>query len=93
MKSHPERNKITRALGFEMDMQPDFLWERLLPEDQLLLCTDGLTEYVSEAEMAETLMRHTPQEAAARLVDLANRRGGRDNITVVIAAVEPGDLP
>jgi protein phosphatase len=93
VKSHPERNKITRALGFEMDMQPDFLWERLLPEDQLLLCTDGLTEYVSEAEMAETLMRHTPQEAAARLVDLANRRGGRDNITVVIAAVEPGDLP
>ena len=92
-KSHPERNKITRALGFDLGMQADIVWERLLPDDQLLLCTDGLTEYLTEDEIAETLEQHAPQEAAVRLVDLANHRGGRDNITVVIAAMEPEDLP
>ena len=91
-KTHPERNKITRALGFDAGMVPDLAWERIHAGDVLLLCTDGLTEYVSSQEMADILARHAPQEATRVLVDLANGRGGRDNITVIVAAFEPGDM-
>lgn len=92
-RMHPERNKITRALGFDLGMRPELVWERMLPGDQLLLCTDGLTEYVTEEEMVDTLTRHTPKVAVQRLVELANGRGGKDNITVVVALLEPEDLP
>ncbi len=90
-RRHPERNKITRALGFDMGMKPEVFWERIHDKDQLLFCTDGLTEYATETEMAEILSAHGPETAAEKLVSLANGRGGRDNITVVVVAMEPGD--
>jgi len=90
--THPERNKITRALGFEPALAPDILRTHLRAGDQLLFCTDGLTEYVGEPEMAAILSVAEPEPAAERLVDIANERGGRDNTTVVIARIEPGDL-
>ena len=90
-RKHPERNKITRALGFDMGMKPEVFWERIHDKDQLLFCTDGLTEYATEAEMAEILSAHGPETAVEKLVSLANERGGRDNITVIVVAMEPGD--
>ncbi len=90
--THPERNKITRALGFEPGLAPDILRTSLREDDQLLLCTDGLTEYVGEEEMSAVLSREDPESAAERLVTTANERGGRDNTTVVIARIGPGDL-
>ncbi len=90
-RNHPERNKITRALGFDAGMRPEVFWERIHDKDQLLFCTDGLTEYVTEEEMAWILRQNLPDQAVEKLVKKANDRGGRDNITVVVAAVEPGD--
>lgn len=92
-KGHPERNKITRALGFDMGMKPEVFWGRIHDDDKLLFCTDGLSEYVTETEMAALLSRCKPEEAVASLVSMANERGGRDNITVIVVAMEPGDAP
>lgn len=92
-KKHPERNKVTRALGFDLGMKPEVFWERIYDDDKLLFCTDGLTEYVTEQEMAGVLFKREPEQAVAELVSLANKRGGRDNITVIIVAMEPGDTP
>lgn len=56
----------------------------LLPGDTLLLCSDGLTDVVSDKEIEQTVARHQPQEAARKLIDLANKAGGPDNITVLL---------
>ena len=91
--THPERNKITRALGFEPGLMPDMHRTRIQEGDRLLFCTDGLTEYVEESELAEILSQAAPEAAAERLVAMANERGGRDNTTVVVTVIEPGDMP
>jgi protein phosphatase len=60
--------------------------EALRPGDAVLLCTDGLTEMVPDAEVARLLTAETdPPGACARLVAMANEAGGKDNITVVLA--------
>jgi protein phosphatase len=61
----------------------------LLPRDTLLFCSDGLTRMVTEPEIAGSLQAETdPEKAARKLVDLANERGGLDNITVIVAHVQ-----
>ena len=58
------------------------------PGDVFLLCTDGLSNYLETSEIRDILAESPPQEACERLVDLALDRGGRDNITVVVARLE-----
>jgi len=82
-------NVITRALGMESGARPDLRREGLQPGDVFLLCTDGLTEPLSDARIAE-LLRLPPREACAALVDEAYASGGRDNITAVVVAVRAG---
>jgi protein phosphatase len=87
-ETHPQRNILTRALGIDTRVMADS-WE-LLPfiGDRYLLCSDGLFNEVSEAEMADVLRARTdPNDAAQELVRMANAGGGRDNITVVIVDV------
>lgn len=68
-------------------LKVDTRHEELRPGDVLLLCTDGLSGTLSDAELLETL-RNTPRaQAGAELIRLANSRGGRDNVTVVIVEV------
>src|SRR5262249_3794374 len=75
--------------GSEHEVQVDFQHFRLADGDQLLLCTDGLTDLVRHEEMAGILGRHVPpQQAAEALVNLALERGGNDNVTVVLARYE-----
>lgn len=82
---HPQRNLLTRALGADPDVQVDLVSEPLMAGDRLLLCTDGLTAVVLDHELGEILMEEAePEKAAARLVQIANDRGGPDNITVVV---------
>jgi len=84
-ETHPQRSVLTRALGVDtvVDVDDDSLQVR--PGDRLLLCTDGLTSMVSEDEIEEVLRTvPDPQEAAQRLVRMANEAGGVDNTTVVI---------
>ena len=57
--------------------------------DIILLCSDGLTRHVEESEILDVVTHHAVPEAAHRLVNLANQRGGMDNISVVIAELSP----
>jgi protein phosphatase len=91
---HPQRNVITRALGPEPDVTVDAYVVHVGPGDWLLACSDGLTEHVTDAELARTVVAHgsDPARAAKELVDLANARGGSDNITVALAQPVPSDV-
>jgi protein phosphatase len=77
---------ITRFVGDPRGVQPDVFVETLRDGDRLLLCSDGLTRHVTSEEIARTVARDDPQVAADALVDLANARGGQDNVTVVLHA-------
>lgn len=84
--SHPQRNVVTRAMGTSMKLQADFLKHKLQFEigDRLVICSDGLYEYVQEAELQQILTQNKLNEASQRLIDLAKQRGGHDNISVLI---------
>ncbi|MEO8293493.1 MAG: Stp1/IreP family PP2C-type Ser/Thr phosphatase [Actinomycetota bacterium] len=90
---HPHRSVLTRALGTEAEVEVDEFDVALTDGDRLLLCSDGLTGMVTEAQIV-AILSATPdaQDAANRLVRAANRAGGVDNITVVIldVDVDPG---
>jgi len=78
-------SSITRFLGDPRGVQPDIFVETLQPADRLVLCSDGLTRHVTDAEIA-TAMADRPDRAADALVALAKARGGLDNITVIVFA-------
>ncbi|MBW2272338.1 MAG: Stp1/IreP family PP2C-type Ser/Thr phosphatase [Deltaproteobacteria bacterium] len=84
---HPRRNEILRSVGIEAVVQPEIRAVDLAGGDQYLLCSDGLTGMVTDAEIELILHRELPESAARSLVDNANERGGTDNITVQIAAI------
>jgi protein phosphatase len=77
---------ITRFAGDPRGVQPDIFVESLRPDDRLLLCSDGLTRHVTPEEIAKATSGEDVRVAANALVDLANARGGQDNITVLLHA-------
>jgi len=80
---------LLRALGAHPEVDVDLDEFDLFPRDVLLLCSDGLTRMVIEPEIAGTLQAETdPEKAAQKLVDLANERGGLDNVTVIVARLQ-----
>jgi len=84
-ETHPHRSILTRALGVDQNIQVDEGDLEVAPGDRLLLCTDGLTGMVPEGQIREILLETLdPQEAVDKLVKVANRAGGIDNITAVI---------
>jgi protein phosphatase len=84
-ETHPHRSILTRALGVDENVQVDEGDVQVESGDRLLLCTDGLTGMVPEGEIQEILRDAAdPQEAVDRLVKVANRAGGIDNITAVV---------
>ncbi len=87
---HPRRNEILRSIGAEPSVQVDVAPVHVRPGDQYLLCSDGLSGLVSDPEMGAVLLRESPENATRILVDLANERGGPDNVTVMVTAV-PGN--
>ena len=87
-ETHPQRNIVTRVLGVYEDIDVDLFPVDAARGDRFLLCSDGLFNEVSEAQIAAVLRRlEDPQEAADELVRLANDGGGRDNITVLLLDV------
>ncbi|MDR1117245.1 MAG: Stp1/IreP family PP2C-type Ser/Thr phosphatase [Oscillospiraceae bacterium] len=84
-KKHPRKNLITRAIGTDSEVQSDVYNVKVKQGSYILLCSDGLTNMVEEQEILYEVM-HSPEKEAVcqRLIDLANSRGGRDNITVVL---------
>lgn len=84
-ETHAHKNIITRSLGTHPDVQVDIFSTDLLPGDRLLLCSDGLTGPVKDIEIAQILeSSRTPQDACEKLIDIANQKGGPDNISVII---------
>jgi serine/threonine protein phosphatase PrpC len=83
---HPQRHVLTRALGMEAPLPVDTGEAELQPGDWILLATDGLTAVVPAEEIRRACAEASSPDALARsLVDLANHRGGPDNVTVVVA--------
>ena len=86
--THPQRSLITRALDGREGIEPDLSVREARAGDRYLLCTDGLTGPVARPEtLQEALEIPDPQEACDRLVQLALRGGGPDNVTVIVADV------
>ena len=87
-KSHPLKNVVTKALGGGPSVAPDLQELEFSPRDRFLFCSDGLTTMLSDEEIEDVVAGHEdPQELCRALVDLANEKGGVDNITVVVARV------
>jgi PPM family protein phosphatase len=108
-QGHPNAHIIRRFLGSQYSVKPDTRLRltadesdaqaeanqgfHLMPGDHLLLCTDGLTDLVKDAEILNILQTHQIEAVPARLIDLANLRGGHDNITVLCLEVpQPADI-
>lgn len=89
---HPQKNIITKALGVDYRLEPEFTAAKLKREDRLLLCTDGLTNMVPVEEMEELLAQGTFYDLPDRLIEAANAHGGSDNITTLLLAVEPTEV-
>lgn len=88
-ETHPQRNVVMRVLGdFDIDLTPDMSVREAKPGDRWLLCSDGLSGFVSHETLEQTLL-DTPDvdECADRLLQLALRAGSTDNVTVVVADV------
>ena len=83
---HPQRNVITRALGVEESVRIDFCQEVFNDDDIVLLCSDGLSNYASPSDIVEQTSGDCYFEYAQKLVDLALKNGGGDNVTVVAVA-------
>ena len=82
---HPRRNVITRALGVERVVQADFAEITPAKGEYLVICSDGLYTEVTEPEIYyEIFHSGHPELACASLVHMANSRGGRDNITIIV---------
>lgn len=82
-KVHPRKNVITRALGAEEDVAVDSDCLNLSNGDTLLLCSDGLTNFLDDKDILKVFQNNDISAVAERLVEEANENGGGDNITVV----------
>lgn len=84
--NHPHRHIVTQALGIDQ-IEIETYSNTLSHQDQVILCTDGLTDVVNDQQIEEILNNNEPQTAADKLIKAANDNGGPDNITVIIVAV------
>lgn len=81
------KHMLSRAIGVGDQVVPDFCETQFLAGDRVILCSDGLSNAVTAQEMLKVASGHAPAEACRMLVDLANERGGDDNITVIVIHV------
>ena len=83
---YPEKNVITRALGVEKSVLPDSYTVDFNENGKILLCTDGMSNFVSENRIFEILKNNNIERITELLIDEANRGGGKDNITVAVVS-------
>ena len=82
-KTHPQRHVLSQALGTEETVDPDFFSTTI--EDRLLLCSDGLTEEVTDEKIAEIISESPDIETSGeKLIQKANENGGSDNISIIL---------
>lgn len=82
-KNHPKKNMLVKALGCETNLEVNVFYKKFLPDDIVLICSDGLTNMVSEEQIYK-IISNDINEAAKELVNEANKNGGLDNITLII---------
>ncbi len=87
---HPRRDVVLRSLGAEETVRVDVYDMRLRPDDALILCSDGLTRYLHQDEIATLVSSASPRSAAETLVRKVLDRGGKDNVTVIAALARDG---
>jgi len=85
------KNIITRSVGFDSDVEVDMIAVEVKGGDAFLMCSDGLCNFVTDPEMNDVVHDNFLHRAPEILIDLANARGGDDNITVVLAYIADGD--
>lgn len=85
-KAHPRKNIITRALGVDESISIDYYEELIVKDDILLICSDGLTNYIETDEILKIIEDNDYNIIADKLIEAANYNGGGDNITVVTIA-------
>lgn len=91
-RTHPRRNIVTRALGIDSKVIADSWTLPIVSGDRYLLCSDGLVDEISNEEILAILIQNAdPQRAAECLIAAANDRGGRDNVTVIVADMRLSD--
>ena len=89
---HPQKNIITRALGVDYRLEPEFTRVALQGGDLLLLCSDGLTNAVPRAEMEQLLAAGPFYDLPDKLIHAANENGGPDNITALLLSADPTEV-
>lgn len=87
-RTHQMKNIITRSVGVQEEVETDTVVWKLQKNDTYLLCSDGLSNMVSDKEMQECINMFDTETAARTLVDKANQKGGDDNITLILVKVE-----
>ncbi len=87
-KVHPQKNIITRAVGVDKSIQVDFHVEPIEEGDRILLCTDGLSDYVEDETIFKLAKEDSLEDCCNQLITTAKENGGGDNITVVAAEYE-----
>lgn len=89
-RRRPDKNIITRAIGISDVIHADFFKSKVKDNEYVLLCSDGLSNMLEDSEMLSTVTGSDPLEKkTSMLIDLANQKGGKDNISVII--IEPED--
>ena len=86
-RAYRYRNILSRALGRQPEVDVDGVEHNLEPGDRFVLCSDGLSNLVGDGEIARVASSEPPQAAADGLVELANSRGGLDNISAIVVAI------
>jgi len=83
------KNLVTRAMGIDVDVDVDVVEEAVLPDDIYLLCSDGLNDMVDDEEIHLTLSKYSANlvQTADELVKFANKRGGKDNISIILVRI------
>jgi len=89
--THPRRNEILRSVGVLPEVEVETAGVEVLPGDRIVLCSDGLSGVVSDDEIAAIVQSKPPEAAVEALVELANERGGPDNITVQVLSIPASD--
>ncbi|MEM7736513.1 MAG: Stp1/IreP family PP2C-type Ser/Thr phosphatase [Deinococcota bacterium] len=87
-RNHRWRNVITNALGANPEIKLDMMSFEVLPQDRILLCSDGITSLIEDETLAKIVSQYSPDQAVEELIDRANEQGSPDNVTAVIVSVE-----
>lgn len=92
-RNHPDKNVITRAIGVNHHVTADIFDIEVTKKDTILMCSDGLSNMLSDQEMCRIIKEEKNIESAGRrLVQEANRNGGRDNITVLLVKMQADEV-